>query len=1008
MSQNPFFEDVRPVPHLHSPALSPDGGRLFFVYSGDIWSVSAGGGEAYQITSHVGYDRAPRFSPDGRQVVFESNRTGNGDLYVLDLESGDVRRLTHFGGGDALGDWSPDGAWLYFSSRRDGLSGGIFKVPVQGGTPIEVVCDPREAHSQPVLSPDGKTLALVNDGTPLWRKGPHPALASSIWTVSEAAGSTDYRRVTTYAGRNNNPMWAPDGKTIYFISDEGGTENIWAVGDDGSQRRPLTQFEEGRCLRASVSRDGRRIAFDRVGEIWLLDLESGEAGPVEIRVRADQKINPKTHRTFTNGLDEFSLSGDGKKVLFGVHGELFAAPSKGEEVYDAIRVTESSFREFMADWRPDSRAAVYLSDRFGNYELFEYDFVERAERQLTEDPEVQKYLPRYSPDGKWIAYLHGREEIRLIERETGTVRPFIHNALFTGVASSVSFAWAPDSQWIVFVARDQNFFNNLYVQRLDETEARQITFLSQVGTGAPLWSPNGKFIVFTTQQYRTQGQLARVDLTPVLPVFKEDEFEKLFEDEEDELEEGTPGDPEEQEEDEDEPQDAGASEVVNGGEDAEEKGVKQEGESIEIVFEGIKRRLQLLTPLEMNAAALAICPDGKALVFRSAVTGRDNLWHLLLEDAKQSEPPRQLTDTRGEKGRVCFTKDGKKIFYMDGGEIVGRDFPGGKTKKLRVRAELDVDFHVEKRQIFQEAWTLIRDHFYDPNFHGVNWEAVRDRYMPLAAGVQVQDDLLDILNLVVGELNGSHLGAGRSGAGVHDGYLGLTFGRVAQEAGRFEVVGVLPDGPCDVIAQPVVAGEVLTAIDGQMLNGGINFWERLQHKVGKKVRLTLELPGGETREADVRPVGAGAISDLAYRNWVYGNAAYVDRVSGGRLGYVHIRAMGLEDLHQFLIDLDTEAHSREGVLVDVRYNGGGHIATFILDVLAKRDFVRSSYRGKITTSSANLSGDRILNKPTVLLTNEHSGSNAEMFSEGYRRLGLGKVVGTPTMGAVIWTGTWKF
>ncbi len=1010
MSENPFFAPVDPIPYLKSPALSPDGDTLLLVYAGDIWSVPAGGGDARQITSHVGGDTHPRFSPDGDRIAFVSARTGNGDLYVLHLKTGDLRRLTHHGGGDALGCWSPNGDWLYFTSRRDGLSGAIYKVHIEGGTPIEVLSDPRETHAQPALSSDGATLAFVNDGMPLWRRGPHPAGASAIWTVGETAGSENHRRLTAYAGRNTSPMWSADNSRLYYISDEGGVENIWTVRADGADAHALTSFEDGRCLRTSISGDGRRIAMDRGAEIWLLDLKRNEANPVEIRVTPDQKVNPRTHRTFSKGLDEFHLSPDGKKALFGVHGELFAAPADLEDPYDAIRVTHTPFREYQAHWRPDSRAVAYLSDRFGNYEIFEYDFIERKETRLTEDTDTQKYLPRYSPDGKWIAYIHGREEIRLIDTQKGEARPFIQNAFFIDLAGApTSFAWSPDSRWVVFAARDCNFFSNLHVQCVDETEPHQITFLSRIGSSTPSWSPDGRFIIFTTQQYRTQSEIARVDLKPVPPTFKEDKFDKLFEEEEEEDEKEKDGEDREREDPENgDPDASSAAESDSPPDESAEEKKEEEVEPVEIVFDGIKRRLRLLTPPELNAFAMAISPDNKTLIFQAALSGRSNLWRLFLEEEKRSEPPKQITDTKGAKAWVAFTKNGKKLYYLDGGEITRRDFPDGKPKKLQVRAELDIDFHIEKRQIFQEAWTLIRDYFYDPGFHGADWEAVRDRFLPLAAGVQTREDLLDILNLMVGELNSSHLGADRSGDSRHDGYLGLTFDRAALEDGRFEIAGVLPDGPSDTIEDPVRIGETLTAIDGLSLNSRVNLWEHVQHKIGKKVRLTLAANSGETREVEVRPIGAGALSGLAYRHWVNQNTDYVTRISSGRLGYVHIRAMGLEDLHQFLIDLDTEAHSREGVVVDVRYNGGGHIATFILDVLAKRDTVTSSYRGRATTSSANLAGDRILGKPTVLLTNEHSGSNAEMFSEGYRSLGLGKVVGTPTSGAVIWTAGWEF
>ena len=998
MSSNPFFSDVAPAPYLHSPALSPDGETLLFAYAGDIWSVPACGGAAHQVTSHVGRDGAPMFSPDGSKIAFESTRTGNGDIYVLDLMSGELRRLTHFGGGDALGCWSPDGSWLYFASRRDGLSGAIFRVHVEGGTPTQVLSDPRETSYQPAVSPDGSVLAFANDGMPLWRRGPHPAGASAIWTVGIPSDDALPARLTTHAGRNVSPMWSPDGAQLYTISDEGGIENIWSMSSDGGGHEAVTSFEDGRCIRASISGDGRRIAMDRGTEIWTLDIPSREACRVEITIRPDQKTNPASHRTFSKDFSGFRLSPDGKKALFTAHGEIFAAPSELEDSYNAVRVTHSPFREYQADWRPDSRAVAYLSDRFGNYEIFEYDFLKGEERQLTDDPDEQKYAPRYSPDGTWIAYIRGHEAIRLIDTATGQSRAFVENVLFTGgVGTPTSYAWSPDSRWIAFAAVDGNFFANLYAQQIEEGEAQPITFLSHIGTGDPLWSPDGRFIVFGTRQYRSQGQIARVDLKPVPPVFGEEKLDKLFE--------------EEEENEKEKPEDSGGPSVASKGtseDGASKDNAKKEVDPFEIDFDGIKRRLRLLTPMELNASAEAISPNSKTLIFSASLSGRDNLWRLSLEEDKRNEPPKQITHTKGAKGQVAFTEDGKELYYLDGGEIAHRPFPDGKPKKLQLRAELDVDFHIEKRHVFQEAWTLIRDRFYDLNYHGVDWNAARDRYLPLAAGAQTREDLIDILNLMVGELNSSHLGASCSGDGQHDGYLGLAFDPQAVEQGRFAIADVLPDGPAHVIGDPPRTGEVLATVDGVPLDARTNLWALVQHKVGKRVRLTLESEDGQTRDVSVKPMGAGPIGDLAYRQWVRGNADAASRISDGRLGYVHIRAMQLEDLHQFLIDLDTETHSREGVVVDVRYNGGGHIATFILDVLAKRDFVASSYRDRITTSSANLAGDRILGKPTVLLTNEHSGSNAEMFSEGYRRLGLGKVVGTPTSGAVIWTGGWEF
>jgi len=982
------------LPYLRSPALSYDGKRIAFSYAGDIWVVSVNGGEARMLTSHNGYDDRPRFSPDGKMLAFMSKRTGNGDIYVMSLETEDVRRLTYHDGGDVLHCWSPDGLWLYFSTDRDAIGSAAYKVGVNGGTPIRVAGDPFEGYDNLTVSPDGKTLALNNNGDQWWRHGPNPSSPSNIWIVSEPIGSKDYRKITEYPGRNMWPMWDSGGKGLYFVSDRDGNENIWRKGIDNSDAEQITHFADGRVLRASISGNGERIVFERDFRIWKLDLKTQKAAPVRIKVRADRKVNSTSHKTYNGDIREFALSKDGKKAMFVNRGRIFAASAeKGtEKGRPAFSLSSTTSRYGQISWSADSSKAVYVSDRSGENQVFLYDFKEKKESLLT-DQTVPANTPRFSPDGKWIAFCHGRDEIRLIDAETMEIKPFITGIFRQSIYMSSSFAWSPDSKWIAFTNCDDNYFSNLYVQNIDETEPGQITFLSQIGSGGVLWSPDGKYIIFTTTQYRNEPQIARVDLRPVQPEFREEEFDKLFEEEKKD-------DKEKKEEEKD-----------DGNAEDKKDEEKKESEPVKIEFEGIKHRLRFLTPLQLSAHALCISPDSKMLVFSGRTMNGHNLWSMCFDEDRKGDPPKQLTTKPGGKGGVHFVSDGKKIYYVDGGKINylkiadngGRD---GDPKALETRSEMDVNLEEERAQMFNEAWRFMRDHFYDPDHHGADWEAVRERLLPVAMGVQAQEDFREILNLMVGELNASHLGASGGGGGSADSYLGIDFDWAELEkSGRFKVAAVLPDSPAALPDEPVKVGEYLLAVDGVELSGSDNFWECLKHKNRKRVVLTVNKKSSMkgSREVVVQPVSGGAVGNLQYNNWIRKNAEYVHQKSGGRLGYVHIRAMSYEAYLKLLVDLDTETHSREGVVVDVRYNGGGHIQSFILDVLRRRSFVQSVYRDRPPTSSANMAGNRILEKPVILVQNEHSGSNTEMFSEGFRRSGLGKVVGTPSAGAVIWT-----
>ncbi len=1019
------------LPYLRQPSLSPDGSKIAFCYAGDVWIVPAGGGEASRITSHASNDSDPIFSPDGTQLAFASQRTGGGNIYTISLRSNyPPKRLTYHDESVPPACWSPDGQWLYFTSDYDGLQSASYKIHVNGGTPIQVAGDPREMHYNLAISPDGKTLAFNNNGSPWWRRGQHPSGHSDIWIVSEAVGADDHRRLTQYLGKNLRPMWNADGTGLYYLSDRDGEENIWYMTLDGDEEtEPFTHFTDGRVVRPSISADGKWITFERDFQIWCLNLENRASEPVDITLQTDEKSTPIRHHSYASGINEFELSPDGKKIAFIVHGEVFAdLADKGDKVKkggDSFKVTDTPFRESQLQWHPESDRVVYISDRTGHNEVFQYCFKERVETQLTDSPE-QKYAPKFSPDGKWLAYIQvplnpdaaeAEGEIWLMDTETEEKRSFITGQAFIGVPEPTEFEWSPDSQWIAFIATDTNFFNNLYVQHREADVPKQLTFLSNIGTDSILWSPDGNFIIFNTGQYRSESQIARVDLKPIRPVFKEEDFDRLFREEK--RDKPQPSEAESGETEEADPVTAGSDESEKEG-DAESKNGKDKKpekkiEPVEIEFEGIKHRLRFLTDFKLNAAAESIRPNSKTLIFRAAMTGQLNLWSLSLEEDKRGELPKQLTGTASGKGNVHFIPNGKRFYYTDGGRIhfVGMGEDGakeGEAKALDTRAEIEVNFHLEKMQAFDEAWRLIRDGFYDPQFHGCDWEQVHRMFRPMVEGVQTQTEFRELLNLMVGELNASHLGAGGRTDSAPDSFLGADFDRETLERdGHFKISRLIPESPLTLIAEPAQVGEYLVAVDEVVLNGQINLPEQLQRKQGKRVTVKLndtpQLEGA--RELAVQPIEDNQHRNLRYKEWVRWNEAYVHEKSNRRLGYVHIREMSYEAYLRFIADLDTETHGREGVVIDVRFNPGGHIAPFILDVLHRRAYTQSNYRGLVSTTDTNLAGNRILEQPVILITNEHSGSNAEMFSEGFRKLGLGKVVGMPTAGAVIWTWGWS-
>ena len=433
---------------------------------------------------------------------------------------------------------------------------------------------------------------------------------------------------------------------------------------------------------------------------------------------------------------------------------------------------------------------------------------------------------------------------------------------------------------------------------------------------------------------------------------------------------------------------------------------------VHIVFEGIRERATLL-PLGLNASDPVISPDGKTLIFHAGVAGQDGLYSYDLDElAKEPPTPQQLAASRKDKADYAFTPDSKSVFFLDGGAIVSTPLDGPKTKALSVNAEMTTDFDIEKIMVFDEAWSTLDRRFFDPKFNGKDWAALRIQWLPYILGAHTSDELRRDINLMIGELNASHSGINRPPAGPGSapsprvGDLGLRFQRTPYEAGKGLVVReVVALGPA-AIEGSIKPGDVLLAVGGTTLDTQDNLDALLMDQIGKRVVLRVA-PGGDAAKAHevvVRPVSLPVATGLLYRQWVNERRAYVEKISGGRLGYVHIADMSDQSLAQLYIDLDAQNQGREGVVIDVRNNNGGYVNGYVLDVFTRRNFLVMTPRDLFAIPSRQALGQRALGAPTVLVTNESSLSDAEDFTEGYRALGVGKVVGVPTAGWIIFTG----
>gem|GEM_PF-104275 len=1067
-----------PRPSLAEPSLSPDGREIAFASGGDLWTVPAAGGEARLLVADPATESRPLWSPDGRRLAFVSTRTGAGDVYVLDLASGALVRVTHDDAPETLDAWSPDGRWLYLSTAARDIGGmqDVYRVRSTGGTPMPVAADRYASEYWAAPSPDGSLVAVTARGIvsgQWWRHGHSHIDESEIWLVRPGAAAAvassgtparassrgaagpapdatpdtpRYTPVTARGAKSAWPMWAPDGGTLYFMSDRGGAENLWAQpvagGRPAGEARRVTGFTDGRVLWPSAARDGRTIVFERDFGVWRADVATGQASAVPVTLRGAPAASAVERLTLTSGFQELALAPDGRKLAFTARGVVFAtvardpataggaggagasgAPAPASAGGDAVRVTTAPGMAQGLAWHPDSRRVAYAVERDGRWRVAAYDFATRRETVLTsggastaerraagDSAGRGDLVPRWAPDGRALAFVRDGRELRVLDVDAAGA-PGRERLVATAVfdrppfADARDLAWSPDGRWIAFAAPDgPRGFTNVRVVPAAGGAARAVSAVANSSTGELSWSPDGRALYFVTGQRTEPGQVARVDLVPRPPRFREDLFRDLF----------GPATPQPAQPADTAPRRAArdarpldsllaapaGADSAPGGPPNDRRGARPR---VRVDFDGIRQRLAFL-PVGLDVQSAAVSPDGKQLLLVGAAAGQTNLWTWSLDElAREAPVARQLTSTNTPKADAQWAPDSKEVYFRDGGRLAAVALDTRAVRPVPAQAELDVDFAREKQAVFEQAWTYLRDHFYDERFHGADWDAARARTAPHVAGARTPDELRRVLQLMIGELNASHLGASAPPAGAPStGRLGVRLDPAAYERdGAVRVREVIPLGPAALAG--VRPGDAIVAVDGRTVGPDDDLDARLAYTVGRRVALTLAGPSGARREAALRPVGLAAERRLLYRAWVESRRAYVDSASGGRLGYVHMPDMSAESLAQLYADLDAENQAKAGVVVDVRNNNGGFVNAYALDVFARRPYLTMRTRGRDAAPARAALGQRALERPTVLVTNQHSLSDAEDFAEGYRALGLGKIVGEPTAGWIIYT-----
>lgn len=958
-----------PIRMARTPDISPDGKQIAFSYLGDIWSVPAIGGVAHPLTQHVAHDIRPCFSPDGRSIAFASNRHGSYDVFVVSARGGKPKRLTFDSADDYPTGWTPDGSQVLFVSARSTEFPGnadLYLVPVEGGREHRVTST--EARDG-VYSPNGNDIAYVRGPGSWYRRNYRGSSNNDIW-LCDAHGS-NHRQLTNFSGQDHAPMWAADGKSLYYVSEVlGGAANIVRQNLDPTAKPALiTHDPTGKPFhsldgvrQARISRNGEWIVYECGPDIWVVSTKA-DAQPrrVAIEVHADDKTNPERTVTFTNKATEFALSRDEQHVAFVVHGEIFLRPVLTSNV-QTQRLTHSPANDHGIAWAPDSSKIVFLSDRNGHEDLYllEADDPEHPKfteahqfkvKQLTNTADAEAGVT-FSPDGKRVTFIRNG-------RLWGMNPDGTDEKVIVDSPRVVDYEWSPDGKWVVYSRVDGSFASELYIIPATGGEAKNVTRFATENIGVT-WSPSGNRLCFLSNRRGQTGVY-------VMNLQKD----------------SAPG----------------------------------AASSSDIDWDDIHHRVKQVSNAE--ARECAINSTGSLVAYSSTGQSTDDLW---IANVATGSTLRLTTGNLRPTQITWSRKTSSMLFFRDGtGQIHLARVPlealaasttstSSNSAPLPFKAKMTVNEPELFLEMFDQSWRFLSDQFYDRAFHGADWSKVRERYRPLVKHVALKEDLYSLLYLMMGELNASHLGVSGFGSTAEEATadLGLLFDDSYRGRG-LKIAEVLKRGPADKRGLSLKPGEYVLAIDNKEITPTTNLSALLNDKVNEMVVLHISAnPKAELRDkaavrrVELRGQSREQAAPLMYERWIEANAKKVSDLSGGKLGYIHIPSMNEVGLDRFVRSLYSDNFDKEAIVLDVRFNGGGFTHDQVLNYFGSKAHTIFKFReggeGMVIRSY-----DRKWAKPSVLLINNRSYSDAEIFPHAFRTLGLGKLVGQATGGHVIGT-----
>ena len=995
----PDHQDMR---LLRNPDIYGD--QIVFTYAGDLWTVGRSGGQARRLTGSVGYQSQPKFSPDGKMIAFSGDYDGNNDVYVIPATGGEPERLTWHPGWDRVIDWQPDGTSVRFQSPRQSRTGRdlqLFTVPVTGGLPRRIVLPTAGLSS---YSPDGRQIAFnrITRENRTWKryKG---GMAQDIWIYD--FDKNDTRRLTEWTGSDNFPMW--QGQTIYFTSDRGGNLQIWAHDLGTGQQRQITHHEDYDVK--FPSQGPGAIVYECGGWLWVLDLATEQTERIKVALFSDDVAARAQIKPVSDRIDEAHLGPDGNRAVFGARGDIFTVPAEKGDLRNLTRTP--GIRERAPQWSPDGLWVAYFSDRAGEYQVCVRPADGKGEeKQVTDRQFAWPHRLAWSPDSKHLLMNDAGMNLWLITVDGGKV-----SKIDTGIADEIAdFNWSAASDWVVYARTEQNLFNSIFLYRVADGKVHRVTTDFTDDT-QPCFDDEGKYLFFASAR-NFNPTLGGFDLMPIwanmdglyVAPLRED-VEHPFPPESDEVGVDSGDKDKDKDADKKDRKDTKGKKDSDGDDDG---AGKKEPQKLEIDLDGLADRVIALDVPPGDYFSLSFTGGNLFYLSRpfAAGGGRGNQrgqTSLSLYDLKEREEKTVLASCDD----YVLSADGKKILYNASekwGIVEAEADQKPAEKPLRTdEMTARVDPRAEWRQMFRDAWRQERDFFYDPGMHGVDWDRMYQRYGQLVPYVAHGMDFSYLLGELIGELCSSHSyvrpGDVPQPESVGTGLLGCDFA-LERENGLYRFGRVFTDRdwnggtetPLNLPGSEIGPDEYLLAVGGVPLKAPTNPFSLFVDTVGKQVVLKVgpEPDGKNSREVTVVPIGSE--SNLRYEAWVQDNRRKVDRLSGGKIGYLHLPNTAVGGQQGFAKGYYPNLR-KDGLIIDERFNGGGFIPDFFMNILGQKlvNLWKPRYGQDWRTPGTAFMGH------LAMISNGYAGSGGDALPYYFMYYELGPVIGTRTWGGLV-------